>query len=78
MVVFNYKQRFADAAGCKTPYDIYGLPELIWLDGGPAFNNSRMRAVLRDLKIDWDIGPGGLPICAPRSSACSARSTHKC
>lgn len=60
MVVSN-KKRFADAAGCKTPYDIYGVPEFIWFDGGPAFNNSRMRAVLRDLKIDWDIAPGGLP-----------------
>lgn len=60
MVVSN-KKRFADAAGCKTPYDIYGVPEFIWFDGGPAFNNSRMRAVLRDLKITWDIAPGGLP-----------------
>lgn len=55
------KTRFADAAGCITPYDIHGVPERILFDGGPAFNNGEMRAVLRDLKIDWDIPPGGLP-----------------
>jgi len=60
MVVSN-KQRFADAAGCKTPYDIYGTPEMLFFDGGPAFNNGQVRAILRDLGIDWEITPGGLP-----------------
>jgi len=60
MTVSN-KRRFAEAAGCKTPYDIFGIPESIWFDGGPAFNNSEVRSVLRDMKIDWDIAPGGLP-----------------
>jgi putative transposase len=55
------KKPFATAAGCITPYDIHGVPERILFDGGPAFNNGEMRAVLRDLKIDWDIPPGGLP-----------------
>jgi putative transposase len=55
------KKRFANAAGCITPYDIHGVPERILFDGGPAFNNGEMRSVLRDLVIDWDIAPGGLP-----------------
>jgi len=55
------KKRFADAAGCRTPYDIHGTMERIVFDGGPAFNNGEMRAVLRDLGVDWDIPPGGLP-----------------
>ncbi|GAB9167435.1 hypothetical protein BDS110ZK4_30290 [Bradyrhizobium diazoefficiens] len=60
MVVSNNKSRFGEAAGCLTPYDILGKPELILFDGGPAFNNGEVRAVLRDLDIDWEIGPGGL------------------
>jgi putative transposase len=55
------KKRFASAAGCITPYDIHGVMERILFDGGPAFNNGEVRGTLRDLKIDWDIPPGGLP-----------------
>ncbi|MCK1365174.1 hypothetical protein [Bradyrhizobium sp. 62] len=55
------KKRFADAANCQTPYDIYGIMEMIFFDGGPAFNNSEIRSVLRDLKVDFEIPPGGLP-----------------
>lgn len=55
------KKRFADAAGCITPYDIHGTMEMIFMDGGPAFNNAEVRAVLRDLKVDFEISPGGLP-----------------
>jgi putative transposase len=55
------KKRFADAANCITPYDIYGVPERFLFDGGPAFNNGEIRADLRDLVVDWDIPPGGLP-----------------
>jgi putative transposase len=55
------KKRFADAAGCITPYDIHGIMEMLFMDGGPAFNNSEVRTVLRDLKVDFEIAPGGLP-----------------
>jgi putative transposase len=60
MAISN-KRRFAEVAGCITPYDVFGIPESIWFDGGPAFNNAEVRSVLRDLKVDWDIAPGGLP-----------------
>lgn len=60
-MVVSDKTRFANAAGCITPYDILGIPELILFDGGPAFNNGEMRAVLRDLGVDFFITPGGLP-----------------
>lgn len=60
-MVVSDKRRFAEAAGCITPYDIAGVPELILFDGGPAFNNSEIASVLRDLNIDWGIAPSGLP-----------------
>jgi putative transposase len=55
------KKKFADAAGCKTPYDIYGIMESLFMDGGPAFNNSMVRAVLRDLKVEPEYPVAGLP-----------------
>jgi putative transposase len=60
-MVVSDKRRFAEAAGCMTPYDIAGVPELILFDGGPAFNNSEIASVLRDLNVDWGIAPAGLP-----------------
>lgn len=55
------KKKFADAAGCKTPYDIYGIMENLFMDGGPAFNNSIVRAILRDLKVEPEYPVAGLP-----------------
>jgi putative transposase len=71
------KKRFAEAAGCITPYDIHGIMEMLFMDGGPAFNNSEVRTVLRDLKVDFEISPGGLPHMRAWSSACSASSTTR-
>jgi hypothetical protein len=31
MTISN-KRRFAEVAGCKTPYDIFGIPESLWFD----------------------------------------------
>jgi putative transposase len=55
------KKRFADAAGCITPYDIFGIMENLFMDGGPAFNNSMVRAVLRDLQVEPEYPVAGLP-----------------
>lgn len=55
------KSHFARAAGSITPYDIFGTPEMLFMDGGPAFDNHEFRAVLRDLEVDFEIPPSGLP-----------------
>jgi putative transposase len=55
------KKRFVDATGAITPWDMAGLMEWLFTDGGPAFNNGKFRTALAGLKINPDIGPGALP-----------------
>ena len=55
------KKAFADAAGAVTPWDMAGLMEWLFTDGGPAFNNGKFRTALAGLKVNPDIGPGGVP-----------------
>ena len=55
------KKAFADAAGAITPWDMAGLMEWLFSDGGPAFNNGRFRTALAGLKVNPAIGPGGQP-----------------
>lgn len=55
------KKKFADAAGAVTPYDIYGVPEHVFSDGGSPINNREVHAVLGDLQIGFHCPPGGVP-----------------
>lgn len=55
------KKKFADAAGAVTPYDIYGVMEHMFSDGGSPINNREVHAVLGDLQIGFHCPPGGVP-----------------
>ncbi|WP_339039249.1 hypothetical protein WHZ78_15585 [Bradyrhizobium symbiodeficiens] len=55
------KKKFADAAGAVTPYDIYGVGEHMFSDGGSPINNREVHTVLRDLGIGFHCPPGGVP-----------------
>jgi putative transposase len=55
------KKKFADGVAALTPYDIAGTPDWIFMDGGPAFNNGEFRAVMKDLEVELELPPGGLP-----------------
>ncbi|MHC2579169.1 putative transposase [Bradyrhizobium diazoefficiens] len=55
------KKKFADAAGAVTPYDIYGVMEHMFSDGGSPINNREVHTVLRDLQIGFHCPPGGVP-----------------
>jgi putative transposase len=55
------KKPFADAAGAITPWDMAGLMECAFTDGGPAFNNGKFRTALAGLEVLPAIGPGGQP-----------------
>jgi putative transposase len=55
------KKHFADRAGTLTPYDISGVFEHLFSDGGSAINNAQVRAALSDLVIGFHCPPGGVP-----------------
>jgi putative transposase len=55
------KKRFMDSSGAITPWDMAGLMEWLFTDGGPAFNNGRFRTAVAGLKVNPAIGPGGIP-----------------
>jgi len=55
------KTAFAAAMGCQSPWDMYGLPELIVTDSGSNFRSKAFRAAVLDLGSSIMIAPAGLP-----------------
>lgn len=55
------KTAFAAAMGCQSPWDMYGLPELIVTDSGSNFRSRSFRAAVLDLGSSIMIAPAGLP-----------------
>lgn len=55
------KTALATAMGCASPWDMFGLPELIVTDSGTNFRSKKFRAAVLDLGSSIMIAPAGLP-----------------
>lgn len=55
------KTALASAMGCISPWDMFGLPELIVTDSGSNFRSKKFRAAVLDLGSSIMIAPAGLP-----------------
>lgn len=55
------KTSLAAAMGCSSPWDMFGLPELIVTDSGSNFRSKKFRAAMLDLGSSIMIAPAGLP-----------------
>jgi putative transposase len=55
------KTALAAALGCTSPWDMFGLPELIVTDSGANFRSKKFRAAVLDLGSSIMIAPAGLP-----------------
>jgi putative transposase len=55
------KTSLAVALGCKSPWDMFGLPELIVTDSGRNFTSKAFRAAVLDLGCSIMIAPAGMP-----------------
>lgn len=55
------KTTLATALGCQSPWDMFGLPELIVTDSGANFRSKQFRAAVLDLGCSIMIAPAGLP-----------------
>ena len=55
------KTALAAAMGCTSPWDMFGLPELIVTDSGSNFRSKKFRAAILDLGSSIMIAPAGLP-----------------
>lgn len=55
------KTSLAAAMGCTSPWDMFGLPELIVTDSGSNFRSKKFRAAILDLGSSIMIAPAGLP-----------------
>lgn len=55
------KTALARALGCTSPWDMFGLPELIVTDSGANFRSKKFRAAVLDLGSSIMIAPAGLP-----------------
>lgn len=55
------KTAMAAAMGCTSPWDMFGLPELIVTDSGSNFRSKKFRAAILDLGSSIMIAPAGLP-----------------
>lgn len=55
------KTPLAAAMGCTSPWDMFGLPELIVTDSGSNFRSKQFRAAVLDLGCSIMIAPAGLP-----------------
>lgn len=55
------KTALAAALGCTSPWDMFGLPELIVTDSGSNFRSKKFRAAILDLGCSIMIAPAGLP-----------------
>jgi putative transposase len=55
------KTGLSSALGCLSPWDMFGLPELIVTDSGSNFRSKQVRAAVLDLGSSIMIAPAGLP-----------------
>ncbi|CDP53018.1 hypothetical protein [Devosia sp. DBB001] len=55
------KTALAAAMGCMSPWDMFGLPELIVTDSGSNFRSKKFRAAILDMGSAIMIAPAGLP-----------------
>jgi putative transposase len=55
------KTALAMAMGCLSPWNMFGLPELIVTDSGSNFRSKKFRAAVLDLGSSIMIAPAGLP-----------------
>lgn len=55
------KTALAAGLGCQSPWNMFGLPELIVTDSGSNFRSRQVRAAVLDLGIGIMIAPAGLP-----------------
>lgn len=55
------KTALAASMGCISPWDMYGLPELIVTDSGSNFRSKKFRAAILDLGATIMIAPAGMP-----------------
>lgn len=55
------KTALAASMGCASPWDMFGLPELIVTDSGANFRSKKFRAAVLDLGCTIMIAPAGLP-----------------
>lgn len=55
------KTAIAAGLGCQSPWNMFGLPELIVTDSGSNFRSRQFRAAVLDLGIGIMIAPAGLP-----------------
>lgn len=55
------KTALALLMGCDSPWDMFGLPELIVTDSGSNFRSKKFRAAILDLGCSIMIAPAGLP-----------------
>lgn len=55
------KTGLAAALGCQSPWDMFGLPELVVTDSGSNFRSKQFRAAVLDLGCSIMIAPAGLP-----------------
>lgn len=55
------KTALAASMGCLSPWDMFGLPELIVTDSGSNFRSKKFRAAILDLGATIMIAPAGLP-----------------
>lgn len=52
---------WADIFGARSPWNMWGTPELVVTDNGSAFISFEMRAAMQDLGIRAERAPAGLP-----------------
>ncbi|PZR73187.1 MAG: hypothetical protein DI537_46900, partial [Stutzerimonas stutzeri] len=57
----NDKSAYAAAAGCLTPWDMYGSPECVVQDSGSQFLSHEYCAAVTDLGAELLFPPAGLP-----------------
>lgn len=56
------KGEFANAVGAQCSWHHHGTPEHVVTDGGPAYTSDRFNAMLADLGITTERGPGAVPM----------------
>ncbi|GLR84057.1 Mu transposase C-terminal domain-containing protein [Bradyrhizobium iriomotense] len=61
MAVLKKDKKELDECGAESPYPVYGLPEMIKVDNGPAYRSQSMVAAAGQLQFELRLVPVGKP-----------------
>lgn len=60
-MVVTDKSAIAGAAGCRSPWNMHGVPEVVCMDNGPSFRAEQVKVAIAALGASYHFPPAGRP-----------------